>query len=106
MARRGRKRGYASRARSYIRRRGGHKKKGIIFGLGVGDIAMISYTLGQMGVQEGATQAMNGDFAGGGATIASTTMNNIFPIITGDIILGVGFKLVRKFLPSSAKRYF
>ena len=98
------------RRRFYPRRRGGRRgKHGLIFGLGIGELAMIGLTADK--VLNGPSgnpvdRAMGGDFGGAGTALGGNALSNIGDIILGNVLLGVGFKLLRRFLPGKAKRFF
>lgn len=103
--RRGRRRSY-----SRPRRRGGRRgKHGLIFGMGVGELAAIGFTADK--VLNGPSGnpvdlAMGGDFGGAGSALGGNAMSNIGDIILGNVMLGVGFSLLRRFIKGKAKKYF
>jgi hypothetical protein len=91
------------------RRRGGRGKQGLIFGLGLGSLAQVGYTADK--VLNGPSGnpvdlAMSGDFGGAGTALGGNAMSNIGDIILGNVLIGVGFRLLKRFMPGKAKRYF
>ena len=94
--------------RSYSKRRGGRgKKHGIIMGLGLIDLAQVAYTTSQMGVPEAAGAAMNGDFQGAGDVLVAHVVDPSAWIgtVVGNIIIGFGGKLIRRYSPASVRKY-
>ena len=86
--------------RRYSRRRGGrrgHRKTGIIFGMGLLDMAQIAANANWLGVPGATRQALSGDFEGAGNTLATSWAGNMVPIIIGNLGFGVGRKLISRF---------
>lgn len=91
--------------RSYGRKRGGHKKKGIIFGLTAYDFATIGYNVEQFGAVDAAELAMNGQWREAGSAMAGKLVDNIPSLIVGNILLYVGKKVAQKVIAPAARRY-
>lgn len=92
--------------RRYGRRRRGHRgKKGIIFGMGLLDIGQLGMTIGLMGAPEAAQKAMSGDFQGAAGQIATSTTDNIVPIVVNNMIFGFTRKIISRFAPKAMKRF-
>ena len=91
------------------RKRGGRRgKHGIIFGMGVGELAAVGYTADK--VLNGPSGnpvdlAMGGDFGGAGSALGGNAMSNIGDIIFGNVMIGVGFSLLKRFMKGKAKKY-
>ncbi len=88
------------------RRRGGRKgKHGIIFGMGLFDLAQVADNAGLVGAGAAANQAIGGDFEGAGNTLASTAMTNFPSLVIHNIMWMVVKRVGRKYMGKMGK-YF
>jgi len=96
----------ARRRRYGGRRRGGRKgKHGIIFGMGLFDLAQVADNAGLLGAGAAASQATTGDFEGAGNTLAQNAMTNFPNLVIHNIMWMVVKRVGRKYMGKMGK-YF
>jgi len=94
------------RRRSYSRRRGGRKgKHGIIFGMGLFDLAQLADNAALVGAPEAASQAMAGQWQEAGSTLATTAGTNFPSLLVHNIMWMVVKRVGRKYMGKMGK-YF
>ena len=97
----------ARRRRSYGgRRRGGRRgKHGIIFGMGLFDLAQVADNAGLLGAGQAASAAVSGDFEGAGNTLAQNAMTNFPNLVIHNIMWMLVKRVGRKYMGKMGK-YF
>ena len=84
----------------------GHKgKHGIIFGMGLFDLAQIADNASLLGVGQAASNAMGGDFEGAGNTLATNAMTNFPNLMIHNIMWMLVKRVGRKYMGKMGK-YF
>lgn len=96
-----------ARRRSYTGRRRGHRggKKGIIGGYGVIDIAQGLYTAEALGAFNAVNDLMAGNMDAAKDDLISGVSSpaSWVNVVVGNIIIGFGGKLIRRFAPKKLK---
>ena len=94
------RRGYRAGRRSY-------RKKGLLGGIKLFDISQGLFNADQLGYIDAAESVMSGDFKGAGGIIVERAANPaiIFPIATGNLLIGVTRKVVHATGGKFVRRY-
>lgn len=96
----------SNRRRYSGRRRGGRRgKHGIIFGMGLFDLAQVADNAGLLGAGQAANEAMTGNFETAGNTLASNALTNFPNLVIHNIMWMLVKRVGRKYMGKMGK-YF